>query len=199
MEYFLMDPPFELKPFREMSKKEANIHFDWYMSQIPYRLEQLKSYFEYSDGGDKSELDLSPESLKGLWQWFMPQVKLVPRSQQEIEEHLNQFPVWVRSEILKDDSYKYELSMETLTVAMDIAIYFAEVCVREFPGIKWALITRTKRHIDFHQPVLVGFVNNVDMNPRDILHVLCQKVAEGDYSPTKLYDTFQVWRENLPK
>lgn len=36
-----MHPPFEIKSFEEMKKKEAQQHFEWYISEIPSRI-QLK-------------------------------------------------------------------------------------------------------------------------------------------------------------
>ncbi|MGR6125980.1 hypothetical protein [Paenibacillus sp. SER-28] len=44
MDYKLMQPPFEIKEYSEMSKEEAKEHFNWFKQQIPSRLEQLGTF-----------------------------------------------------------------------------------------------------------------------------------------------------------
>ena len=39
-----MSPPFEVKEFKDMSKKEAQQHFDWFINEIPNRIKQLKRF-----------------------------------------------------------------------------------------------------------------------------------------------------------
>lgn len=43
MEYKMMIPPFEVGNFRELNKKQSDEHFKWYISQIPFRMEQLQN------------------------------------------------------------------------------------------------------------------------------------------------------------
>lgn len=93
-------------------------------------------------------MDFIPESLKPLWAWFIPQVKLVAKSKNEIEAELKKFPDW-----MKDQLDSQRLSTETLTVAMDIAIYFTEVFVRKFRSMKWGLVTKPKSYINVNKPV----------------------------------------------
>ena len=53
MEYPLMEPPFKVKSFDEMNKKEATQHFNWYIGEIPNRIQLLRNAFEYTGGGNK--------------------------------------------------------------------------------------------------------------------------------------------------
>ena len=53
MEYPLMEPPFKVKSFDEMNKKEPTQHFNWDIGEIPNRIQLLRNAFEYTGGGNK--------------------------------------------------------------------------------------------------------------------------------------------------
>lgn len=192
MEYQLMIPPFPIGAFEEMNKKEAQIHFDWYIKEIPNRIELLKEYYEFSGGGKKELLDFTPESLKNLWEWFIPRIRLERRSREEIESDLAKFPKLLKKDIMNN---KYKISTESLAIAMDIAIYFAEVIIKHFQNIKWGFITKPKSYVSVNRPVLLGFKNNLDLDPCLILQTLCSKVKDGEKDPNILYETFIVWKK----
>lgn len=189
MNYPFMCPPLEFQSFREMSKKEAQEHFDWYINEIPGRLELLKNAFEFTGGGDKKILDFSPESLKPLWSWFILQVKMIPKSKKEIEDELRKYPKW-----MKDQLGTHRVSTETLAVGMDIAKYFAEVFIKNFSGVKWGLVTKPKSYVYVNRPVLMGFKHN-QMDPGNNVHVLTLKVADGEKNSDTLYDMYNYWKD----
>lgn len=64
-EYPWEAPPFEMKAFDDMSKKEAKQFFDWYVSQIPERIKVLE---EVTEG--YVTLDFTKESLIDLFPGF---------------------------------------------------------------------------------------------------------------------------------
>ncbi|WP_258297376.1 hypothetical protein [Paenibacillus peoriae] len=64
MEYKLMQPPFDMKEYSEMSKNEAKKHFNWFKQQIPSRLEQLGAFSQI-------HLDYSGRSLIDIWEWYL--------------------------------------------------------------------------------------------------------------------------------
>ncbi|WP_110953622.1 hypothetical protein [Anaerosinus massiliensis] len=71
MLYPLMDPP-NFMSYDDMTRSEAKKHLEWYVNQIPERLELLRKAYEETGGGAKEELDYSVESLRRLWEWFIP-------------------------------------------------------------------------------------------------------------------------------
>lgn len=82
MEYLLMQPPFEMKPFKDMTKKEAQNHFDWYVREIPTRIELLKNAYSATGGIEKKDLDYSSESLIKLWQWYINNADIEEKSEE---------------------------------------------------------------------------------------------------------------------
>lgn len=195
MDYYLMDPPFGSKPFREMSKKEAKIHFDWYVSEIPNRIQMLKDAFEF-DGGNPRLLDLTPKSLILLWQWFIPQVSTVSKTQEELEAEMRKVPDWLKEEVARNTQ---KLSIGTLAIAMDIAIYFAEVFVNHYENVNWGLLLKPKNHAEYHQPVLFGFGKKEEMNPRGVIYTLTLRAVRGETESDSLYEMYRIWEEFIPK
>lgn len=187
MEYRLMEPPFEIKAFKDMNKKEAMKHFEWYVNEAPKRIELLREAILYTDFIEKDKLDFSEESLKLLWKWFIPRVKLVSKTTEEIGSELDKYPDWMKEYVSKE-----KLSMESLTLTMDIAIYFAEVFIRNFDEVKWGVITKPKSLVYVNRPVLIGFRNS-ELDTRRIIFNLANKVSKGNHDENALYNIYKVW------
>lgn len=195
MEYPLMDPPFEVAPFEDMTKKEAEHHFIWYKNEIPNRIQLLKDAFERTSKKDKRCLNLKPESLKELWAWFVPRVETVPKTKKELKEEIKAAPSWLKEEIENDTD---KLSLGTLTVGMDIAIYFGEVFVEEYDHLNWGFVTRPKSLAHVNRPVITGFSSGDKLDPRNVIYISTLKVAKKtDISNDALYELFQVWSERV--
>lgn len=190
-------PPFERPTFREMNKKQAKQYFDWYMSVLPVRIGILMDFFEKNGGGTKDELDYTPESLIKLWKWFIQYVELVEKRLDELEKEINESPEWLNEEIRK---HTHRISTITLAIAMDIAMYYGEVFVKNHQNVKWGFITKPKNHLDVNKPVLLGFkVGKYDtqVDVMRIMHVLSQKVAGGNKAPESLYNNYKTWSGKL--
>jgi hypothetical protein len=39
-----MEPPVAIKDYAKLSKKLAKTHFNWFISQVPSRIDQLKEF-----------------------------------------------------------------------------------------------------------------------------------------------------------
>lgn len=87
--------------------------------------------------------------------------------------------------------------METLKYAWDIAIYFAEVIIRNnSEKISWGYITKPKRNFYVNRPVLKGFAFTKLLDPRHIVYICTLKSAESKDS-NRLYDLYYVWLEYI--
>ena len=68
MQYNGMTPPFDLIPFEDMKKKQAEQYFVWYIDTIEQRIQNLEKYINLT--GTHMVLDKTPNSLIELWDWF---------------------------------------------------------------------------------------------------------------------------------
>jgi hypothetical protein len=187
MNYNLMEPPFSYKPFVEMNKKEAQEYFNWFINEIPNRVILLRKAYEINNV-DIGSLDYTPLSLINLWKWFIPKIKTVNLTKNELKEYLDKIPEWARGTM---DNKK--LSVETLAIAIDIAIYFAETVRKNKSNIQWGLITKPKSFYSVNKPILIGFNFGLDLDAMLLLNNISWEVVKGNSSIEALYQLYQVW------
>lgn len=191
MNYPWVAPPFEMKSFEEMNKKEAKQFFDWYISQIPSRIEVLKELTEH-----KIPLDYSKESLVPLFSWYLSKITIYELSNEEIEaelEDLRQYPDFVyEDEKERLLANPVELKKEDYALAMDIAIYYAETIIKNYPQVKWTFFTKPKSYAYLNEPILTSEDDKIfyERNPRRLLKVNIEYIKENDIENTALYDDF---------
>ena len=73
IKYPLMIPPVE-KSFRDFTKADAKMFFDWYVAQSEERINQLQHYIARTNP-QEIILDGTSESLVPLWSWYEDQIK----------------------------------------------------------------------------------------------------------------------------
>lgn len=185
--YQLQVPPFEITRFDTLSATQAKEFFHWYLSDIPTRLSQLQILLDEETNGElKLTKDVS--SLEPLWEWFSKRIKVRNRTEEEIDSALKGAPAWLRPTIIADNR---KLTTETLSVGMDIAIHFAEVMVANNPSIHWGYFTKPKSRVSVNEPVLLGFVNGMELNPRHILNnLMLGRIRGKNNSITETYNTW---------
>jgi len=186
MEYNIMTAPFEFSSFGNLSKTEAKEFFNWYVSQVEYRITVLEEFI--LQDGWQIALDYSLESLIPLWDWYETKIHLVNKSEDELQKEYAKYPKWLHSEISP-----MKISPETLHYGMDIAVYFAEVIIRSSCGkIKWGYFTAPRRRMSVNEPVLLGFKENMDLNPRLVV-VNCTRRSSREAKRTRLFDMYHTW------
>lgn len=192
MEYMFMQPPFEIKPFKDMTKKDAQKHFEWYVGSIPDRIEILKDAFEVLGRGKREELDFSEESLVKLWNWYIVNVEISNKTKEEIENEKSKLPEWVSRNISSQ-----KIGIGWMSIAMDIAIYFAELFVKYYSNIKWGFVSKPNNLAYVNKPVLIGFKAGLDLDTTNIVRNLTLKVANGEKDPESLSKLYKVWVESV--
>lgn len=186
MKYEMMVPPFEYNGFESLKKKEANKYFEWYIGQVEHRIEVLKNYID--NEGEKVVFDYSPESLISLWEWYENQIQIVDKSEEEMAEEFKRYPVWMHNEIART-----KISLDTLKYGMDIAVYFAEVVIRNCNGkVKWGFFTSPKNRMSVNEPTLLGFKGDMDLNPRLIV-INCTRRSSVEKNHARLFDMYNTW------
>ena len=184
-----MIPPFEHMDFVEMRPLEAKKYFEWYVGEITNRIAVLSETFKNENN---LNLDYSIDSLIDLWEWYETKITYRSLGEAEYKELLDKYPAWMYEYISKTD-----LSYETLAYGMDIAIYFAEVIIRNNTDrVRWGYFTKPKNRASVNEPVLLGFKYDKDLNPRLII-INCARKSERDRSTMRLYDMYNVWMKYL--
>ncbi|MEN6371782.1 MAG: hypothetical protein ABFD64_07185 [Armatimonadota bacterium] len=178
MIYPMMVPPFELSSFDDMTKKQAQEHFDWYISCIPERVKLLEELFN-EDMKCNIKFDYSIESLEPLWRCFEEFMRV---EEETGEEFTGPLAGW-------------GLKKGTFIVAHDISIYYGEVFSRNVPPVHWGFFNKPKV-MGVNRPVLLGFRNKVNLEPVQIVLVACKK-SKKKPNPRYLIENLHVWMKYL--
>lgn len=182
MNYDAIRPPLKA-PFREMNKKELRAYAAWFHDVSPLRIAALASAVRNTPRYEKWEPNFSPESLQALGEWLEGQVTTRKSRPEELEE--------IRSNLAYPvDIPEDELTDRTLSLALDIGLYFGQVVVRNLPGTRWEQPLGSKKFVDYGQPVIVGFGAD-SLNPVSVLINVARNVA--DQKPAKLRELFDTW------
>jgi hypothetical protein len=184
-----IEPPFKFKPLQEMTKEEAQRHFDWFVAQSEPRRKLLINAIA-ATGGDAAAFDYSPESLIPLWVAMSRLFEARPMTQIEKDAFQNSLPAAAK-QLKKFDNPK-ELTTATLCYAIDIGFYVAEVYMRYYPQVRWALWQG--KDIGFNKAALSGF--KLPLIPSDMV---CGSVWKHFKTPkqTLLLDIYRVWEKEL--
>jgi hypothetical protein len=112
---------------REMSKNELEAYASWFHTLLPQRIAELAAAVSQSPGFEGWRADETPQSLERLSDWFEAQVETRPLTESEkntIRQRLL-FPI---------DLPEESLTHKTLSLAMDVGMYFAQVVLKNLRG-----------------------------------------------------------------
>ena len=190
MEYEYMISPVKNYDFFEFTKEEAKIYFNWYMEEKGHRIEMLEKYVH--NAGVDIDFDYSPESLIPLWRWYETIIVSEKKTEEEIAAEKKNMPEWLHSQISEE-----KISMNTLKFGMDIAIYFAEVMIRNSEGkLHWGYVTKPKNYINVNRPVVSGFKADLDLDPSRTVYILTLS-SEEEKNEKRLYNSYYIWQEDI--
>jgi hypothetical protein len=186
-EYPGIEPPFGFKPFHEMTKQEAQRHFEWFVSQSHPRRELLMHAIK-ATGRNPVICNYSPESLVPLWNSMSRFFESRPMSPEEKQQFNTGLPAAAKR-LDKFDDLR-ELTTATTCYAIDIGFYFAEVFLRKYPHVQWVLWNQ-KGHA-FNRPALSGF--KLVLVP---VHLVSSCIWSQLKAPkeTWLFDAYKHWEE----
>ena len=125
-QYMVFDPGVD-RPLKEVSRSDAEKHFEHHFASIEERLDKLQRLL-----GPETELDFSDHSLEQLDNWFPA---FIARYCTE-----NEWP-----------------TPEAFSLSNDVAMYLGETLLRRGPHLKWRLELSHKQDISYQRPVVAGF------------------------------------------
>ena len=204
-----------MKSLKELTYEEAQILLKKYLAESSMAIDWLKEQFEQTGGGKSSELDFSKPSLVKLWHWFVPQIRMRPYSEVEMEEvlsfHRGTFDKFVRERIsaypeaeqqrlrqdflnsVLKDYESGELTNKTLQFVSALAHYFAAVFLKELPGVFWGVCHQ--KTVDYNHAVLFGF-QPAPLNPLRVVYNVTRQALENS-SECRLLEVFEIWAKKF--
>lgn len=186
MQYNGMNPPFELIPFEDMKKKQAEQYFVWYIDTIEQRIQNLEKYINLT--GTHMVLDKTPNSLIELWDWFSNHIEVCTKDEQELMLELAMRPNWIKAHIMSD---RRKLSLNTIMIAVDISAYFGEVFIKNNPNIYWGYLSKPKKLYGVNRPRLLWFAGDMSVYVYGRVEVCIWKTIET-VDNMHLFNMYQI-------
>ena len=188
MEYQIIRPPASLA-FGDMTRKNLLEYNRWFHSVLPERLRLLSAAVQATSGYEQWTPDYSPQSLDGLGQWFSAQVETRLRTREEIES--------MRGKGLLEAPQE-ELTDRTFSLAADIGMYVSQTFLKNNPSLRWSQQFGSKRHVDYGQPILVGF-NFGTFNPVCTMVTLAYAFSRKSRTGDRLREIYDKLSKNTLK
>lgn len=185
MTYQNIQPPFTLK-FDEMSKKELKDYNHWFLTSISERIAILTLAVKTTEAFEEWEPDGSPRSLDVLGEWFAGQVETRRLTEQEIQEILD------KQKPFRVGTQNWTLTIKTRSLVFDTGMYLSQVFLKNHPSLSWSQILTKKKHIDFGQPVLIGF-GALSFNPVRMVLSLANGIAWTSKRGSGLRELYDIW------
>lgn len=190
--------PSNVKAFEEFTKEEIDEYFKWFVNKIPERVTYLSTYSGVC-------LDFSVNSLVDIWDWFIKTAEIEKTPQirmKELKEQLKGQPKEIADATLKEN--REQLTLETMYIARDIAMYYGEVFVRNNKSLYWGYHTDVKADSFANRPLIMGFEDR-NYSPYFQFHsdpvFFVQCCAEGilvdSTYPTELLEGYQKMQKNV--
>lgn len=188
MPYEIVQPPFSLN-FHDMTRKELDAYFRWFIAEIPVRLEKVAQTVRESKGFESWHADETPESLDALGEWFVSQVAMRQRTETEGRRI-------AAKALFQSATPGEELTDRTFSLAFDVGIYFSRVLLANWPVLKWSHVLGNKRSVDYGQPVVVAFSVG-PLNPVQVMVTLAYGIAKETRDGPRLRQLYNYWSTHL--
>lgn len=193
MKYSIIQPLF-YRPHREMSRTQAKQYFNWFIENIPKRIETLATAIRTSPDGKYKiwQADHTPGSLDTLGQWFQQHVTIRERTSVELQEDARRLGMSLERALQRDYLEEWMLTEETYSIAIDTGIYLGQVFISDIEGVKWELLTRPKKDVDYQKPVLKG-LGSIPCNPIGLTITLAYGFVRNRKTSSELRRLYDYW------
>lgn len=170
------------KNFYNLDEDAAGAFLELFTARAGTRLEEFRREVAARGGPDEAAFDETPESLVGVWQWFV----------EHAGDGGGELPPWYEPD--PPELAAERPPPEVLHDADGLALYLARVFQRALPELEWGLGREPKRmrYEAQNRPVLKG--DGYDVDVLTVAYVKALRLRDGaDQDPQSLLDTFHAW------
>lgn len=198
--YEVLPPPYPLD-FDHWTAGTAQDYLQWYTAHIPERAAYV---YRRALGKPLPDGPIDPEALTGIWAWFLKTAKTEPVPEERRREGCEKFGRF-------GDTFLSETRFTVLTefILRDIAMFISLVFTTNHPSLYWDTVQTPKRHVNFQQPVLKGFLNArygkpfaAAFQPDHMVSVQAAKLLpdHGKISAAErdLVNLYRLWEQDIP-
>jgi len=162
----------------------------WFVAQIPERLEVLSRAVSANDGRSVI-MDYSPESLERLGDWFGNHIETRNKNHDELTRENDSLPQWF---LQHGDKTNWMLTDQTLSLCVDIGIYFGEVMRKHHPVLNWDYVKSGRKFVDYNRPVIAPITGLIErMCPQQVFVLVAMKCVQGENAHEAFRKRWMYW------
>lgn len=196
------------KPFSDLSRKEADYYFKWFLSHIDERAEYLKEMICRDLNISKNQLDYTLESTVIIWRWFLSIARISNTPDgvlKQLRNSLKGYPESFIAHMVQQS--EDELSIATEYVLRDIGMYVSKLFIPTYTQLKWEIRYTPKSYVHVNEPLIVGFIDDdplypkpfsPEMEPVDLVRTPAMNLFEGTENERDLFDRCMQWINWIP-
>lgn len=177
--------------FENETAEKAILFSNWYFSQTEMRINVLQEYIY--ETGYKFNLDYSYESLVNLWSWFEGNLKLIDKTEKEIEDEKSCTPKIYWKYICKQ-----KITHAMVEIAIDISYYFINMLFKNHSNLHPDCIVKPKWKKNLKKPIVSGFFMDISFYPVELI-LECSNRSVEKKNPLRLkmiYDKYSDLASN---
>ena len=200
VQYDLLVPPLGLD-FYNMTPKQAEENFKWFISKIPERMDYLRNRCAADLRIPIESLDFSSESLIIVWRWFLNTARIEKTPKETLEKMKDGAKIFGESFINRE-----QFTVATQFIMRDIGMYIGQSYVLNYPKLYWHYYTKPKNEINAKQPVIAGFYIKDDftegdyfINPVSFAERSANNIFDKTQKENDVYDLFLKWVRWIPQ
>lgn len=192
--YEILVPPLN-KTIFHLSESEAALYYEWFIQQIPQRIEYLSHICASDLKTSVDSINLTPESLLSVWKWFQSRAETEPLKR--INEKTDHTTVSSQS-----NRKEPQLTLQTEYIIRDIGMYLGETFIKNHNRIYWTYYTNPRNDFFVNHPLLKGFVDRsfdppfeMCFEPIHMVGVQAAKILDDSSQTEDLLNLYQWWAE----
>ena len=183
LSYGICIPPLT-KNIYELTHEETETYFSWYMNILPQRIAYLSEICAAELKCDRSELDLSAESLRILWRWFLKAAKTetAPTS--------------------SDPRHRKQLTLQTEYILRDVGMYLGETFRTNHSSLRWGYYEEPRSDVFVNRPVIIGFEDRrytppfkAVFEPIHMARVQAVRIIDHRGREDDLFELYRKWEQ----
>ena len=164
----------EMQELWSLTGKEARQYYLWFLKQKDIRIQYLQQYLK--EHNYNFDLDFTNESIKDIWTWYRDVMKSIDNT------------------VEKDKNNAEELYEILAKIRVDIAIYFGETLIHNYPTLKWDYIKGSKQFVYYNHLAIVGFRFTSYVIPTEEVRK-CYGDEVFRHFESKLYNYYEHWEK----
>ena len=140
--------------------------------------------------------EMKKKQAEQYYRWYMDKLdERVCRVQKhlELEDEAKGFSERMRYHVMENSK---KLSVETVTIAWDIAAYFGEVVIVNNPQIRWGYLSTPKKLNGVNRPRLLGFAGDMTVYVYGRIEVGIWNSLDK-FDKMRLYDMYTICEDMM--